>query len=329
MNDAIDAVPFAKLTPDCILSALEAADFKVDGRLMALNSYENRVYQFGIEDGAMRIAKFYRPNRWSNSAILEEHTFSRALLDAELPIVAPIANHHGETLHTFDDFLFAVFPRQGGHSPELDDPDMLNRLGRLIGRIHAIGTLKAYHHRPTLNIESFGQEPSDYLLNHRWIPDDITDTYRNVVTQALEEAQRCFDRAGDVAFIRIHGDCYAGNILCMDGHPSLVDFDDSRMGPAVQDLWMLLPGPHDNRLASLNELLSGYETFFEFDPRELYLVEALRTLRMIHYSAWLAKRWHDPAFPPTFPWFAQTSYWVERIQELKQQVMTMKEPVFI
>ena len=190
MNDAIDAVPFAKLTPDCILSALEAADFKVDGRLMALNSYENRVYQFGLEDGAMRIAKFYRPNRWSNSAILEEHTFSRALLDAELPIVAPIANHHGETLHTFDDFLFAVFPRQGGHSPELDDPDMLNRLGRLIGRIHAIGTLKAYHHRPTLNIESFGQEPSDYLLNHRWIPDDITDTYRNVVTQALEEAQR-------------------------------------------------------------------------------------------------------------------------------------------
>jgi Ser/Thr protein kinase RdoA (MazF antagonist) len=327
MSLSAAAVPFALLSPDCILNALESAGFCCDGRLLALNSYENRVYQFGVEDGPMRVAKFYRPERWSSAAILEEHDFMLELALAELPVVPPLANPSGVTLHEFEGFRFVVFPRQGGYAPECDNPATLSQMGRYIGRIHAIGALKVYQHRPVLDVVSFGDTPRHYLLSQDIIPVELREDYAAASAQALEGVLRCFERAGDVPRLRLHGDCYAGNVLWSEDGPHWVDFDDSRMGPAVQDLWMLLSGDRLERGGQLNLLLDGYETFFEFDLRELHLIEALRTLRLIHYSAWLAQRWNDPAFPVAFPWFAAPQYWQERILELRQQIEAMAEPV--
>jgi len=327
MNSQTDTAPFAGLSPDCILNALDSAGFCCDGRLLALNSYENRVYQIGMDEGPMRVAKFYRPGRWNNAAILEEHAFMRELAEAELPVVPPMADEDGATLHEFEGFRFAVFPRQGGYAPEFDDVATLERMGRLIGRMHAVGALKPYRDRPTLDIASFGEEPRDYLLSHGFIPAELQEAYVVVVEHALERARRCFDRAGEVSSLRLHGDCYAGNVLWTDDGPHLVDFDDSRMGPAIQDLWMLLSGDRAEMGIRLSHLLAGYETFFDFDPRELNLVEALRALRLIHYAAWIARRWDDPAFPLAFPWFASPRYWQDRIHELREQIAAMEEPL--
>ena len=220
--------PYSALTPDTVLDALGSIGLHGDGRLLALNSYENRVYQAGMEDRQPLIAKFYRPARWSDMEILEEHAFVATLAEREIPAV-PALEINGRTLHQFDGFRFSVFNRHGGRAPELDDRDTMEWIGRFIGRIHAIGAMEPYRHRPTLDIENFGQEPSTYLLQHGFIPDELVEVYRSVVAQGLDAVRRCYDRAGDVKKLRLHGDCHAGNVLWTDNGPHFVDFDDSRM----------------------------------------------------------------------------------------------------
>jgi Ser/Thr protein kinase RdoA (MazF antagonist) len=317
--------PFARLDPLCVLEALESVGLYGDGRLLALNSYENRVYRVGREDGAPVVVKFYRPGRWSDAAILEEHGFVDELAALEIPAVPALALG-GRTLNEFAGFRFAVFPSRGGRAPELGDARALEWIGRFIGRIHAAGARTAYAHRPALDIDSFGRVPRAWLLEHGFIPPELRATWTSVVDQALEGVARCYQRAGELPLLRLHGDCHVGNVLWTDDGPHFVDFDDSRMGPAVQDLWMLLSGERQEMVRQMGDVLAGYEDFCEFDPRQLYLVEALRTLRLIHYSAWLAMRWDDPAFPAAFPWFNTQRYWQDRILELREQVALMDEP---
>jgi len=320
-----DPHPYSRLTPDVVLDALESAGLRCDGRQLALNSFENRVYQVGIEDAAPVVAKFYRPERWSDAQILEEHEFVLELAAREIPAVPPLALG-GRTLHEHGGFRFAVYPRRGGRAPELEDRATLEWLGRFIGRIHAVGALRPFAARPALDIESFGREPRDWLLAHDFLPPDLVDSWRSVAALALEGVARCYERAGTPRLLRLHGDCHAGNVLWTDAGPHFVDFDDARSGPAVQDLWMLLPGERGAMAASLKHVLDGYEQFFAFNRRELLLVEALRTLRLLHYSAWIARRWQDPAFPAAFPWFNTPRYWQDRILELREQVSLMDEP---
>lgn len=318
-------VPFDGLTPECVLDAIESVGLWADGRLLTLNSYENRVYQIGIDGDQPIVAKFYRPGRWSDAAILEEHAFVADLSAREIPVV-PARAVDGRTLHTHAGFRFSIFDRRGGRAPELEDRDTLMWLGRFLGRIHAVGALEPYVSRPALDIETFGREPSTYVLEHDFVPADLRAAYQTVVGLALEAIEAAFERAGDVKRIRLHGDCHGGNVLWTDHGPHFVDFDDSRMGPAIQDLWMLLPAGRVEQSKALGDLLAGYEDFCEFDPRELYLIEALRTLRLIHFAAWLARRWNDPAFPAAFPWFNTQRYWEERVLELREQVAAMAEP---
>ena len=308
-----------------MLDALDSIGLRGDGRLLALNSYENRVYQVGMEEGPPLVAKFYRPARWSDAAILEEHVFMEELAAQEIPVV-PALMQNGASLHHYQGFRFAVFTRHGGRAPELDDPAVLEWTGRYIARIHAVGALKPYAERPALDIDTFGLEPREYLLANDFIPMDLRSTYVSVLDQALDGVRRCYERAGDVAHLRLHGDCHGGNVLWTDAGPHFVDFDDSRMGPAIQDLWMMLSGERSEQVRQLSDILAGYEDFCEFDPRQLYLVEALRTLRLIHYAAWLARRWDDPAFPAAFPWFNTQRYWQDRVLELREQVALMDEP---
>lgn len=323
--EATPVHPFAALGPDCVLDALASVGLHGDGRLLALNSYENRVYQVGMEEGAPVVVKFYRPQRWSDAAILEEHAFVAELVEREVPVV-PALTIAGATLQHFGGFSFAVFERRGGRAPELDDPATLEWTGRFIGRIHAVGALATYRERPALTMDSFGREPRDYLLANGFIPPELLAAYTSVVAQALDGVERCYARAGAVPVLRLHGDCHAGNVLWTGDGPHFVDFDDSRMGPAVQDLWMLLSGERPDMVRQMADILAGYEDFCDFDPCQLYLVEALRTLRLIHYSAWLARRWDDPAFPAAFPWFNTQRYWQDRILELREQIALMDEP---
>lgn len=307
-----------------MLDALDQIGLHGDGRMLALNSYENRVYQIGMEAGAPIVVKFYRPVRWSDAAILEEHQFVADLVAQEIPVVPPL-QIAGNTLHHYQGYRFAVFARQGGRAPELDQPGTLEWIGRLMGRIHAVGSTVAFQARPALTVQTFGEEPRAWLLGHAFIPPELDASWRSVTAQALDGVRRCFDRAGDVRQLRLHGDCHSGNMLWTDAGPHFVDFDDSRSGPALQDLWMLLSGERADMSRQLADLLAGYEDFFEFDPRELHLLEALRTLRLLHYSAWLAMRWEDPAFPLAFPWFNTVRYWQDRILELREQVALMDE----
>lgn len=320
---------FAGLTPECALDALHAAGFQCDGRLLALNSYENRVYQLGMEDGPPLIAKFYRPQRWTDAAILEEHHFVRELVAQEIPVVPALVSADGQSLHQYQEFRFSVFPRQGGRAPELDKPQTLEWLGRFIGRIHAVGAQQTYQHRPGLNLDTFGRVPRAYLLEYAGMPRDLLAAYTSVTQLVLDGVAQAFERAGDVSQIRLHGDCHIGNVLWTDAGPHFVDFDDSRMGPAIQDLWLLLSGTRAEMTAQLSDIVFGYEDFFEFQPRQLHLVEALRSLRMLHYSAWLAQRWDDPAFKQAFPWFNTQRYWQDRILELREQVALMDEPPLV
>ena len=322
--------PFFSLTPDSLLDALEAIGLSPDGRLLALNSYENRVYQVFMAQGAPLVCKFYRAGRWSDSAILEEHEFSSQLAERELPVVAPLALG-GTTLHHQGDLRFAVFPRQSGRSPEFDSGRTLEWMGRFIGRIHAVGALKSFVVRPRIDVESFGEEPRDFLRRGAFLPTELSAIYFGVVDQALDGVRRCFERAGALTTLRLHGDCHAGNVLWVEegangGGPCFVDFDDARQGPAIQDLWMLLSGERADQQRQLADVLAGYEDFYEFDTCELFLVEALRTLRLIHYAGWLARRWDDPAFPAAFPWFNSQRYWQDRILELREQIALMDEP---
>ena len=326
--------PYSSLTPDVVLNALEAEGLRCDGRLLALNSYENRVYQVGIEDSNPVVAKFYRPARWSDEQILEEHAFAGELAEAEIPVVAPLA-FAGHTLREREGFRFAVFPKRGGRAPELDDPVTLEWLGRFIGRIHVVGKSRPFAHRPRIDIESFGEESREFLLSSDFIPPDLAPAWKQVANLALEGVRHAFDRAGDVDYLRVHGDCHASNVLWTPatgnapGGPHFVDLDDARMAPAVQDFWMLVSGDRQSMGEQLGKLLRGYEDFADFDDRELNLVEALRTLRLLHYSAWLARRWDDPAFPIAFPWFNTPRYWQDRILELREQVAAMQEPPLV
>jgi Ser/Thr protein kinase RdoA (MazF antagonist) len=319
-----DLTPFSALTPDIILNMLDHIGLHGDGRLLALNSYENRVYQVGLTDAPFVVAKFYRPNRWTNGAIREEHKFVQELFDAEIPVVPPMT-FNGQTLIQAEGFRFAVFPKQGGRVPDVEGREKLEWLGRFIARMHAIGSRKPFKERPTLDIAGFGDESRNYLLKNNFIPSNLTEAYRTVTEHALDQVRRCFELAGKIKNLRLHGDCYPGNILWTDNGPHFVDFDDSRMGPAIQDLWMLLSGDRTEMAVQLNHLLNGYRTFYDFDNRELHLIEALRTLRLIHYSAWIARRWDDPAFPMAFPWFDSPRYWQDKIIELREQIALMNE----
>ncbi len=316
--------PYAGLTPETVLDALEGAGLRGDGRLLALNSYENRVYQVWLEDDSSVVTKFYRPGRWSDAQILEEHAFVQELDEHEIPAVAPLVLA-GRTLSEHAGFRFTVFPRRGGRTPELDRRDTLGWIGRFIGRIHAVGGTRPFIERPALDAESFGTEPRDWLLGNGFVPPDLLQAWTSAAGLALQGVAHCYDRAGAVRTLRLHGDCHAGNVLWTDQGPHFVDFDDARTGPAVQDLWMLLSGGREDMTRQLGEVLTGYQQFREFDPRELHLVEALRTLRLIHYSAWIARRWDDPAFPAAFPWFNTQRYWQDRILELREQIALMDE----
>ena len=326
---AESGVPYADLTPDTVLDALESLGLRCDGRQMALNSYENRVYQVGIEGAMPLIAKFYRPKRWSDAQILEEHSFAAELAAAEIPVVAPLPVN-GATLHHFSGFRFALFARRGGRTPELENPETLEWLGRFLGRIHAIGGTRPFTTRPTLDAQTFGRESRDWLLADQVIPPDLRLPWQGAADLALEHVAHCHERAGQLALIRLHGDCHPGNVLWVEEGaergPHFVDLDDARMAPAIQDLWMLLPGDREAASQALGFLLKGYEDFCDFDDRQLHLIEALRTLRLMHHSAWIARRWADPAFPAAFPWFASPRYWQDRILELKEQVALMQEP---
>ena len=324
METSSQAHPFERLDPQTVLEAVESVGLYGDGRLLALNSYENRVYQVGMEEGPPVVVKFYRPERWSDAAILEEHAFIAELAENEIPAVPP-SLIDGRTLHLAAGYRFAVFPRRGGRAPELGDPATLAWLGRFIGRIHAVGAARPFEHRPTLDARTFGREPYDWLRNHDFVPPELLATWSSVVEQALDGVARCYERAGELPLLRLHGDCHGGNVLWTPDGPHFVDFDDSRMGPAVQDLWMLLSGERQEMVSQMADVLAGYEDFCEFHPRQLYLVEALRTLRLIHYSCWLAMRWDDPAFPQAFPWFNTQRYWQDRILELREQVALMDE----
>jgi Ser/Thr protein kinase RdoA (MazF antagonist) len=322
------ATPFAGLTPDCILAALESLGLPCDGRLLALNSFENRVWQVGVEEpdgrSAFRVAKFYRPGRWSDAAILEEHAFLAELAEAELPVVPPLLLQSA-TLNLREGYRVAVFPRRGGRAPELEDPLTLAWMGRLLGRIHAIGALRPFAHRRALTPESFGTQSRQFLLGQGHVPAELAEAYASVSAQALEGVAACYQRAGAVTTLRLHGDCHRGNVLWTEEGPHFVDFDDATTGPAVQDLWMLLAGDEQAMARQLDAVLEGYGQFARFDCREIHLIEALRTLRQMHHAAWIARRWRDPAFPVAFPWFDSVRYWQDHILALREQVALMAE----
>jgi Ser/Thr protein kinase RdoA (MazF antagonist) len=316
--------PYADLSPECVLDAVDTLGYSTDGRLLPLNSYENRVYQVGIEQGPGLVVKFYRPGRWSDAQILEEHAFAMELADEEVPVIPPLVID-GATLHEHAGYRFSVSPRRGGRSPELDRPEVLERMGRFLARLHNVGAGRPFVHRPALDVAGFGEASRQRLLDDGWLPPELENAYATVSAHALEGVNACYERAGKVNQLRLHGDCHGGNVLWTDEGPHFVDLDDARNGPAIQDLWMLLSGERHEMAAQLAQVLAGYEDFRDLDLRELHLVEALRTLRLMHYSAWIARRWGDPAFPTAFPWFGTAHYWQERILELREQIAAMEE----
>lgn len=316
---------YAELSPDRVLDAIDAEGFVTDGHQLALNSYENRVFQVGLEDGGFLVAKFYRPGRWTDEAILEEHAFSLALAADEIPVVAPLTNASGETLHHHDGFRFTLFPRQGGRYPNLDDPDHLEWLGRFLGRIHRLGAATGFLHRPGTDPQTLGREPADWLLDSPLLPSEYRSRYQALTDQLIEKCQAVFDTVQPDR-LRLHGDCHPSNVLWTDAGPHFVDMDDCRMGPAIQDLWMLVSGDRSDMTWQMDALLEGYQTFHDFDPRQLALIEPLRTLRLIHYGSWLARRWDDPAFPQAFPWFGTAAYWEDQLSTFNEQLMRLDEP---
>lgn len=323
-----DQHPFAQLTPDLIMDAVESQGFLSDGRFIALNSYENRVYQVGIDEATPIIAKFYRPERWTDAQILEDHQFSWQLAVKELPVVPPMRNAKGETLFNYEGFRFALYERKGGHAPELSNLDHLYTLGRLLGRMHAVGAVEPFQHRPTLDLAGFGTNSFE-LISEQHIPESLKLAYTSLGEDLLKLMQQKLDtyaQQGPIDLIRVHGDCHPGNILWRDDHAHFVDLDDARMAPAIQDIWMLLSGDRQEQTIQLQELLEGYEEFYDFDMRQLQLIEIYRTLRIMHHAAWIAKRWSDPAFPIAFSWFNSERYWSEHILTLREQFAALQEP---
>ena len=315
--------PFAGLTPDCVVDCVEAIGLRSDLRLLALNSYENRVYQVGIEESDPIIVKFYRPERWTRTQILEEHAFAQELVDNGLSIVAPM-EINGTTLQEAQGFLIAAFPRRGGHAPELDNFDHLLGLGRTLGRMHGVGGSSDFAERIDYNLERWLGEPLDYL-GTEWVPSELRPAWDSLGKDLVARATRLMADYSPQEGIRLHGDCHVGNILWRDDTPHFVDLDDCVTGPAIQDLWMFLSGDRAQRELQLAELIAGYEEFNDFDPREIKWIEALRTARMVYYSAWLARRWDDPAFPAAFPWFGHERYWADQILALREQLALLEE----
>jgi Ser/Thr protein kinase RdoA (MazF antagonist) len=321
-----DSQPFYQMTPDVVIDAVESQGWLSDYRILELNSYENRVYQVGIEAEQPVIAKFYRPNRWSDAQIQEEHDLCFELVEQDLSVVAPLKDDEGRSLFVHGEYRFALYPRRGGRAPELGDMDHLFTLGQTLGRMHAVGAIRAFAARPALDVQSFGWENREFLLQH-FLPATLREAYERISEDLLSEVEQRFKAYSDLRAIRVHGDCHVGNILWRDDLPHFVDFDDARTAPAIQDIWMLLTGDRGQRELQLAEVLAGYEEFYEFDPRELHLVEPLRALRMINYSGWLAKRHEDPAFIKAFPWFNSERYWGEHLLDLKEQFAQLDEPV--
>lgn len=317
--------PYNDLKPETVIDAVESLGILSDARIFPLNSYENRVYQVGVEDGTPIIAKFYRPYRWSESSILEEHQFSWELFDHELPVVPPIKNEQNQTLHQYNGFQFSIFKRQGGHAPELDNLDNLFLIGRHLGRMHAIGAQTSFKYRPTITVDEWAVSSREFLLTNDFIPDELTLAYETLTQDLISKVSAIWNRLPDLKTLRIHGDCHGGNMLWRNDLPHFVDFDDCRNGPAIQDIWLLLSGDRQQKTAQLSEIVEGYNEFYDFEPSQLVLVEALRTLRIMNYSAWLAKRWSDPAFPHHFPWFNTERYWAEHALELREQLAALDE----
>ena len=321
--------PFDHLTPQAVLDALDAVGLRGDGRMLQLNSYENRVFQVFLEDGQAVVSKFYRPLRWSDEQILEEHVFAAELTAAEVPVVAPLVLTHGATLAHVrlngQAFRHAAYPIRSGHGPELDDPDTLRWLGRFIGRLHAVGLQRPFALRRPLSAQTFGHAARDKLIRLESMQEPQLSPWMTACISALALVEAAFAAVRPTT-LRLHGDCHPGNILWRAEGPHVVDLDDACMGPAIQDLWMLLSGTREAMAEQMSTLLSGYVQFTHFDRRELRLIEPLRTLRMIHHSAWLAERWSDPAFPVAFPWFGTPGYWSEQAAQLREQIEVMAEP---
>ncbi len=317
--------PFDSLHPDAVFAAAESIGLVPSGRLFALNSYENRVYQLGDEDGALWVLKFYRPARWSNAAIAEEHDFSFELAESELPVAAPV-RREGESLFEHAGLRFAAFPYLSGRAPELDDHATLTLLGRTLARIHAIGGRRRFANRPALTVERLGDAARDLVLDSGFVPEALTEQYARVSEQVIGRVRQSFDAFGVLPRLRIHGDCHAGNILWRESGPLFVDLDDCMSGPRIQDLWMFLSGDAASQQSSWAAIMEGYEQFGEFDYAELTLVEALRSLRILHHAAWIAHRWTDPAFPRAFPWFGEARFWERHLSDLFEQLAAMDDP---
>ena len=314
--------PYDALTPDAVLDAMETIHLEPTGGLTALNSYENRVYQVALEDGSFVITKFYRPERWSDAAIIEEHDFTQGLFDAELSVVPPMQIDGSSVFHHLG-FRFAVFARQGGHPPNLENEDDLEVLARSIARLHAYGNSRPFQHRVTLSVDRFGYQSRDFLLQNQFIPLEMEEAYRSVTEQLLKRIAPLMSNTPASA---IHGDCHMGNILWRDDTPHFVDFDDCMSGPPIQDLWMLLSGERDNQTLQLNLILDAYRDFHDFDLSTLQLIEPLRTLRIMYHVAWIARRWQDPAFPLAFPTFDSVNYWSNHVLALREQLAMLDEP---
>jgi Ser/Thr protein kinase RdoA (MazF antagonist) len=321
----LSEAPYSELSPETVLDAIEAVGYRCDGRVLALNSYENRVYQIGIEEGEPVVAKFYRPARWSDAAIREEHAFAQELAAQEIPVVAPL-RRDGVSLHVHRGFRYAVFPRRGGRWPELGTTEDREWVGRFLGRIHAVGRAARFHERARLSVDELGRKSREVVLDGEWMPDYLATKYADVTDELLHEIEARAEGWGGAVVGRILGDCHRGNILWTEQGPHFVDLDDCLTGPAIQDLWMLLAGGQQEMRTGLHDLLAGYEQFLPFDRGEIALIEPLRALRMIHYSAWLARRWHDPAFPQAFPWFAEPRYWEQHYRALDEQLAAVVGP---
>ena len=322
-----DVTPYASLDPNTILDAIDAAGFQTTGGLLALNSYENRVYQVELDERSDRdfvIAKFYRPGRWTRKQILEEHAFTQELADEELPCVPPL-QRDGRTLFEHAGYWFAVFARQGGHTPDIEVGDNLKVLARTLARMHNVGARAHFDARNALSVEHMGHASRDYLLNEGFIPEELEPAYETTTDYLLEMMEDALD---DLHTIRIHGDCHLGNLLWREHTPHFVDFDDTIAGPPVQDLWMLLSGEPEEQRATLDTLLTAYEEFRDFDYASLRAIATLRTMRIMHHAAWIARRWEDPAFPRAFPWFGDQRYWSEHTLTLReQQAQLMEAPL--